>query len=215
MAKSLSEIEAALAAPLPRSAVKEREGSGGMTLSYVDQHYVISKAIEIFGPMGFSCETMECKACSVDTATNRAGKSVHVLGYMATVRVHVGDTFKDGTGFGSGRDADLGRAHESAMKEAETDAMKRAFRLFGNTMGLALYDKEQAGVAEEDTLKSKPSAPKANFAQLMADVQSATGESLKGLKASVLAFRDSPEEYKSLVDAARARQKELKETANG
>ncbi len=40
----------------------------------------------------------------------------------------------------------LGEAHEAALKEAETDAMKRALTTFGNLFGLALYDKEQAGV---------------------------------------------------------------------
>ena len=40
----------------------------------------------------------------------------------------------------------LGEAHESALKEAETDAMKRALATFGNLFGLALYDKEQSGV---------------------------------------------------------------------
>jgi hypothetical protein len=42
---------------------------------------------------------------------------------------------------------DLGLAHESALKEAETDAMKRALMTFGNPFGLALYDKEQRNVA--------------------------------------------------------------------
>jgi len=40
----------------------------------------------------------------------------------------------------------LGEAHENALKEAETDATKRALTTFGNLFGLALYDKEQAGV---------------------------------------------------------------------
>jgi len=39
--------------------------------------------------------------------------------------------------------------HESAIKEAETDAMKRAFMTFGNPFGLALYDKQQTNVADE------------------------------------------------------------------
>jgi hypothetical protein len=39
-----------------------------------------------------------------------------------------------------------GEAHESAIKEAETDAMKRALSTFGNPFGLALYDKEQQNV---------------------------------------------------------------------
>jgi hypothetical protein len=42
--------------------------------------------------------------------------------------------------------ATLGEAHESALKEAETDATKRALATFGNLFGLALYDKEQNGV---------------------------------------------------------------------
>ncbi len=43
----------------------------------------------------------------------------------------------------------MGQAHESALKEAETDAMKRAFMTFGNPFGLALYDKTQANVGDE------------------------------------------------------------------
>jgi hypothetical protein len=35
---------------------------------------------------------------------------------------------------------------ESAIKEAETDAMKRALATFGNPFGLALYDRERRGV---------------------------------------------------------------------
>ncbi len=42
---------------------------------------------------------------------------------------------------------DLGLAHESAIKEAETDAMKRALVTFGNPFGLALYDKSQRKVS--------------------------------------------------------------------
>jgi hypothetical protein len=42
---------------------------------------------------------------------------------------------------------DLGQAHESALKEAETDAMKRALMTFGNPFGLALYDKRQRQVS--------------------------------------------------------------------
>jgi len=42
---------------------------------------------------------------------------------------------------------DRGRAHEPAIKEAETDAMKRALMTFGNPFGLALYDKQQRQVS--------------------------------------------------------------------
>jgi hypothetical protein len=65
---------------------------------------------------------------------------------------------RDGSGAGHGIDVDLGQAHESALKEAETDAMKRALMTFGNPFGLALYDKEQRAVGEVDT-PSTPSTP--------------------------------------------------------
>jgi len=54
--------------------------------------------------------------------------------------------WREGSGAGHGIDVDLGQAHESALKEAETDAMKRALMTFGNPFGLALYDKRQREV---------------------------------------------------------------------
>ena len=53
---------------------------------------------------------------------------------------------REGSGAGHGIDVDLGLAHESALKEAETDAMKRALMTFGNPFGLALSAKQQRQV---------------------------------------------------------------------
>ena len=72
--------------------------------------------------------------------------------YTARVRVTVrapgqGEPIiREGCGAGHGIDVDQGLAHESALKEAETDAMKRALMTIGNPFGLALYDKEQREV---------------------------------------------------------------------
>ena len=64
------------------------------------------------------------------------------------IRVRAGETLvqRDGSGVGHGTGATLGEAHESALKEAETDATKRALTTFGNLFGLALSDKAQNGV---------------------------------------------------------------------
>ncbi|CAK6700665.1 hypothetical protein IFHNHDMJ_02889 [Synechococcus sp. CBW1107] len=67
------------------------------------------------------------------------------------MRITVGEgtgaqLIREGCGAGHGIDTDLGQAHESALKEAETDAMKRALMTFGNPFGLALYDKQQREV---------------------------------------------------------------------
>ncbi len=53
---------------------------------------------------------------------------------------------REGHGSGHGWAVLPGEAHESAIKEAETDATKRALATFGNPFGLALYDKERKGV---------------------------------------------------------------------
>jgi hypothetical protein len=70
--------------------------------------------------------------------------------YIARVRVRVkaGDKeiCREGCGSGHGVGLTPGEAHESAIKEAETDAMKRALSTFGNPFGLVLYDKEQHNV---------------------------------------------------------------------
>jgi hypothetical protein len=71
--------------------------------------------------------------------------------YSARVRITVTagglpPIIREGSGAGHGIDVDLGQAHESALKEAETDAMKRALMTFGNPFGLALYDKLQREV---------------------------------------------------------------------
>jgi hypothetical protein len=44
----------------------------------------------------------------------------------------------------------VGEAVENAIKGAETDALKRALRSFGNAFGLALYDKSHKNVGREE-----------------------------------------------------------------
>jgi hypothetical protein len=66
------------------------------------------------------------------------------------IRVRAGDTIicQDGSGVGHGSGGTLGKARESAVKEAETDATKQALITFGKLFGLALYDKAQNGVPQ-------------------------------------------------------------------
>lgn len=59
----------------------------------------------------------------------------------------LGPLVHEGSGAGHGIDVDLGQAHESALKEAETDAMQRALMTFGNPFGLVLYGKQQREVS--------------------------------------------------------------------
>ena len=155
--KTREQIERECMAPLPREAVSQRS-QGGATLSYVDQHYVINRLCDVLGPLGFETQTLALEAvCEPYKTTTSRGKEVWRVGYRATVRltvhvpngVHHTTIAKEGSGAGQGIDADLILAHESALKEAETDALKRAARLLGTSLGLALYDKQQADVVSE------------------------------------------------------------------
>jgi DNA recombination protein Rad52 len=143
---------AALRAPLDRAHVKIKPGRGNH--SYIEGWHAIAEANRIFGFDGWDRELADLRVVT-ETAT-KIGDSQRDgwrVGYVAKVRITVcqidGErVIREGTGYGSGIDVDLGSAHESAAKEAETDAMKRALMTFGNPFGLALYDKTQAEVAD-------------------------------------------------------------------
>jgi len=153
------EQNAALDAKLDASAVKTRQ-QAGRTLSYIEGWQAIAEANRIFGFDGWTRETLETRlvaeaARKIGKETDRNGnpqpqKDGWGVSYIARVRVVVfaGDTIvtREGIGSGHGIDVDLGLAHESAIKEAETDSMKRALMTFGNPFGLALYDKTQENV---------------------------------------------------------------------
>jgi DNA repair and recombination protein RAD52 len=132
-----------LSAPLDRSKVAQRT-QGGTQVSYIAGWHAIAECNRVFGFDAWNRETVEIKLLGEPREVN--GKMR--VDYMARVRITVGDIVRDGCGFGQGIDKDVGQAHESALKEAETDAMKRALMTFGNPFGLALYDKSQANVAE-------------------------------------------------------------------
>lgn len=151
------ETKAALGAKLPATAVKARQ-QGGRSVSYIEGWHAIAEANRIFGFDGWTRETVDIKCVNErerEIGTNK--KPGWGVSYIAKVRViaFAGDSLvtREGVGAGHGIDVDLGQAHESAIKEAETDAMKRALMTFGNPFGLALYDKEQAGVADESQVR--------------------------------------------------------------
>ena len=138
-----------LQAPLNRGAVQQRSQSGRQ-LSYLEGWHVIAEANRIFGFDAWTRETTEIRCVSEREALiGRDQKPGWRVTYIARVRVMVDGLAREGCGAGHGIDTDLGLSHESAIKEAETDAMKRALMTFGNPFGLALYDKQQRQVQDE------------------------------------------------------------------
>lgn len=138
-----------LSSKLSPDNVKSRT-QAGRQLSYIEGWHAIAEANRIFGFDAWDRQL---------TAIRQLGEPREIdgkwrVGYMATVRIVVSagerEIVRDGTGYGSGIDRDVGSAHESAIKEAETDAMKRALMTFGNPFGLALYDKTQENVGHDE-----------------------------------------------------------------
>jgi DNA recombination protein Rad52 len=166
---------ASLSAPLDRAKVKQRE-QGRAKVSYLEGWQAIAEANRIFGFDGWQRETIavQCVAERERTlgSSNRAGWGVT---YTARVRIRVGDVIREGSGAGHGIDADLGQAHESAIKEAETDAMKRALMTFGNPFGLALYDKQQREVTSSTPSAAPRHAPAPQWGNASAEPDAEQG----------------------------------------
>lgn len=165
-----AETIAALNAPLDKKHVAQRSQSG-RSMSYVEGWHVIAEANRIFGFGGWDRETVEMREVRpAELVKNANGKETWRVGFIAKVRITVDHVTREGTGFGSGALPDLGEAYESAVKEAETDAMKRAFMTFGNPFGLALYDKEQVNVVDGEKA-SKNTAAREAFTKLTNDMR--------------------------------------------
>jgi DNA recombination protein Rad52 len=142
---------AALAAPLDRANVRQRE-QGRSKVHYLEGWQVIAEANRIFGFDGWQRQTIAVRCVAqAERLIGREQKPGWGVTYTARVRVTVTagnrTLIREGSGAGHGIDADQGLAHESALKEAETDATKRALMTFGNPFGLALYDKQQRQVS--------------------------------------------------------------------
>ena len=151
------ETTAELKKPLNPAHVKPP--APGKYGEYIEGWRVIDEANRIFGFDGWTRETVEmvelCREMVELTGKNGPYKQWRVS-FMAKVRVTAGGVVREGTGCGSGsgKPEALGDTIESAVKEAETDAMKRALMTFGNPFGLALYDKTKANVgADPDVLQ--------------------------------------------------------------
>jgi DNA recombination protein Rad52 len=143
------ETKSALAAKLSPSSVKTRE-QGGSRVSYIEGWHVIAEANRIFGFDNWTRETIDVK-CVAEKEREIGKQKAPGWGvtYVCKSRIIINGVAREGFGAGHGIDRDLGQAHESAIKEAETDSMKRAFMTFGNPFGLALYDKQQTNVGDD------------------------------------------------------------------
>ena len=164
-------MKAELRKKLNPKNVKKRPDSG---MSYIEGWHAESEANEIFD---FEWDS-EIISMIENTPPTKNQKQNNVVSFRAIVRVTTPLGFKDGCGYGSGISKDIHAAYEGAIKEAETDAEKRALKKFGNRFGLALYDKTQAGVGVD----APPPLTPAQKAQAAEDTAAKIIEAYKGCK---------------------------------
>jgi Rad52/22 family double-strand break repair protein len=141
-----------LEAKLDSKHVKTRQVQDTV-LNYVEGWHVIAEANRIFGYDAWDRQTITTH-CVWSGMANRH----HAAAYAAKVRIAVRagaiTIIREGCGSGEARGLTPGEAHELALKTAETDATKRALATFGNPFGLALYDRELAGVRNRKAIGS-------------------------------------------------------------
>ena len=172
--------------PLDHNKVATRS-QGGKKLAYIQSWHAISEANRIFGygKWGSRIITLDCV---LDEEAKGEGR--RNVSYLAIVEVVASDgTFRD-TGTGHGQNMRPGDAHESASKEAVSDAEKRALRHFGNQFGLALYDKEFTNVTRDGdnrqtSEESAPSSPAESGAESTDEGQSTSSAKVDVAKANL------------------------------
>jgi recombination DNA repair RAD52 pathway protein len=149
---------------IPRKAIATREGGGRSKLSYLEGWYVIDRLNKVVGQGNWSYDST-VTLLHTGTNKNSRGEDVHSVHYSCRTLLVV--RFPNGEqgqyvdyGYGDGSDKqNIGKAHELAIKESVTDALKRCAKNLGMSMGLALYDKTQENV-EDESPKAVAQAPK-------------------------------------------------------
>lgn len=153
----------ALSQPLDPELVSQRKGRGGRSFDYLEGHAVIDQANRIFGFGGWGYELVgDVTLRRIETVDPQTGEVKTSLGYSAPVRVTVAGALPR---------TDLGvhpvtednfDGHDTAMKAAVTDGMKRAFRSFGYQFGNGFYGDQTTASAPQPERVAPPSQARAN-----------------------------------------------------
>ena len=140
-------VSQALGQPLDPALASQRKGRGGRSFDYLEGHAVIDQANRIFGYGGWGYELAgDVTLRQVETVDTKTGEVTTASAYSAPVRVTVAGALPR-TDIGVHPVAeDTLDGHDTAIKGAVTDGMKRAFRSFGVQFGNGFYgDQPQAG----------------------------------------------------------------------
>jgi len=137
-------IEQKLNKPLPKVAIKQREGGRGMMLDYLEGWWVKQNANTIFGLGNWSYEPIfeKMEHITLPDYRDRQGKvkktGLYTIPMKLTVKIDDKEVVKSDIGVVQYYGED---GQEMAIKGCVTDALKRCFSAFGEQFGLLLYDK--------------------------------------------------------------------------
>ena len=140
-------VTQALGQPLDPALASQRKGRAGRSYDYLEGHIVIAQANRIFGYGGWGYELVgDVTLRRNETVDPQTGEVKVEQGYSAPVRVTVAGALPR-TDIGVHPVAeDTFDGHDTAIKGAVTDGLKRAFRGFGVQFGNAFYgDQPQVG----------------------------------------------------------------------
>ena len=160
-------VSQALGQPLDPELVSQRKGRGGKSFDYLEGHAVIDQANLIFGYGGWGYGLAgDVTLRRIETVNPQTGEVKVEQGYSAPVRVSVAGALPR---------TDLGvhpvtednfDGHDTAMKGAVTDGLKRAFRSFGVQFGNGFYgDQPQVGNQPQPQRVPAPSNGRSGQAQ--------------------------------------------------
>ena len=140
-------VSQALGQPLDPALVSQRKGRAGRTYDYLEGHAVIEQANRIFGYGGWGYELVgDVTLRRVETVDTQTGEVKVASAYSAPVRVTVAGALpRTDLGVHPVAEETLD-GHDTALKGAVTDGLKRAFRSFGVQFGNGFYgDQPQVG----------------------------------------------------------------------
>lgn len=156
-------VTQALGEPIDPEIVSQRKGRGGKFFDYLEGHVVIAQANRIFGYGGWGYELVgDVTLRRVETVDSQTGEVKVSLGYSAPVRVTVAGALPRTDVGVHPVTEDTFDGHDTAMKGAVTDGMKRAFRSFGVQFGNAFYGDQPSATAPQPERVPAPSQARAN-----------------------------------------------------
>ncbi len=145
----LGELAVELNKDVPEHEIRSRKGGSGVMLSYVDQFYVIDELNRIFEHQWDWSRVWGEFVTPPEQFKNSRGKLMWRAEYLYVGRLRVLNINKEGSAVGHAIASSRGECMHNAVAEGETDAIKRAARLLGRRLGLALYDKDQRYISQQ------------------------------------------------------------------